>query len=63
MAVPVAHGAAALMAFIELRRVLCYRDKQGRKVFGVLDLDDVKDTPYGFVTGLTITAVDWVEGV
>lgn len=51
--------ARALMAFLQLRRILCYRDSKGRKLYGVLSLGDTADTIYGFRTAVTVTAVDY----
>jgi hypothetical protein len=51
--------ARALMAFLRLRRVLCYRDSKGRKLYGVLSLGDTADTIYGFATSVTVTATDY----
>lgn len=51
--------ARSLLYFLRMRRVLCYRDSKGRKLYGMLKLGDTRDTFYGFTTGVTIEAVDY----
>lgn len=51
--------ARALLNFVKLRKVLCYRDSKGRKLYGLLKLGATRDTIYGFTTGVTITQTDF----
>jgi hypothetical protein len=48
------HVIDRLRALIERRTVLCYRDRRGRRVYGVVRMDTIKDTHYGQTTGLEI---------
>lgn len=53
----------ALLALIRRRTILCYRDKNGRKAFGVITELPSEDTFYGATTSLTLAVVDYTEAV
>lgn len=48
----------ALRDLVARRRVLCYRDTKGRKVYGVCRLTEIQDRFYGASTKLTVESVD-----
>lgn len=52
-----------LRALIALKTILCYRDRKGRKVFGVAPSSQIADMRGGETTSLDLTAVDYDEGV
>lgn len=51
--------AQALIALLRLKKPVLYRDRRGRKMYGLLKVGQVVDTFYGYATGITLTAVDW----
>lgn len=50
---------AALDALVMARSIVLYRDKRGRKVYGLLKTGSVDDTFYGYETSLSITRLDY----
>lgn len=48
-----------LRALLLSRSVVLYRDRRGRKVYGMLEHDGLKDTIYGYATTITLQAVDY----
>jgi hypothetical protein len=47
-----------LLALVRLKRILCYRDVKGRKVYGVLSAFTEKDRGFGYEMAFSITQVD-----
>lgn len=57
-----AEQRAALLATARSKRVWCYRDNRGRRVFGVLGVRD-SDQAYGSAIDLTVDRADFNEAV
>lgn len=55
----VAGDAAALVALLRRKAIVLYRDRRGRKMYALLEVDSVTDTAYGHKTGLKLTAVNY----
>lgn len=51
---PTANLMDDLKALVERRKVLCYRDKRGRVLYGLATLGDIDDTPWGKQASLTM---------
>lgn len=50
-----------LQALLLARDVVLYRDRRGRRMYGLLTLTDAKDTIYGYEIGLRIDRLDYTN--
>lgn len=55
--------AEALDLLLENRTEVCYRDKRGRIMFGVLTVGQLEHVFYGYKTTITITETDYSEEI
>ena len=49
----------ALLTLLRARTPICYRDKRGRKVIGLLNVGPIKDAALSYETSISMTAVDY----
>jgi len=52
-----------LEAIADMRQVVLFRDRKGRKLYGTVTLGITTDTVFGFTVPITITGVDYDEEV